>query len=246
VGPDRTYIDPEYNSKLCRFRLFEVTPLYVGQFCNEFAKFESETVKIGGAIEGYGFALQGGLVPSLGLNSQDTLADLSLPVPVKGLDLCNAVSISSYNTGAVFDAVSVPFNGMYAQHNANYFSPAFEEAKMNPMLFADGSTVQKIPIISFIQRGVEKIIAVVSAYTPIDYEGLQDYDGPTSWMSTKQIKMNMIDISLASLFGITPSDHSQLTGSIECQRNHIFETEQFATLIKGEIPYFLFTVCNIT
>lgn len=237
MGPDRAVIDNGYFRKINHLRAFEVTPLYVGQFSNEYARFDSDILRIGGVIEPYCFSLQGGAAPTSSLDYDATFGELLLPACRKGLDLSNAVSISSYNPGTIFDAVSVPFNDLYPQFNANYFSPAFEDPRMKPMLFVDGSATQKIPLIGFIQRGVEKIIVVTHSYTPIDYVALHDYTNPNSWVYTKKILSSYIDVSLASYFGITPSDLPATSNiSNEFRRNHIFQTEQFSVLIEGIHP----------
>jgi hypothetical protein len=234
IGPDRSWIDDQYNAQHNHFRVMDVTPLYMGQFSNEYAHFGTEKFKIGGVYEPFCFALQGGLPPEYGLEYDDSFGELLVPAPRKPLDFTNMISISSYNPGTIFDSYPLPFTEVFLPFTANYWSPAFEEPTMRPTLFADGGAMQNIPLITFIQRGVEKIIALSSSYTPIDYEALQDYGNPSNWIFSKQIRTSYIDVSLASFFGVIPSDlllaHDV---SSEYRRNHVFETDQFAELIEG-------------
>ena len=188
--------------------------------------------------------MDGGLAPEFGLEYDESFGEILVPSPRKALDLSNAVSISSFNPGTIFDSYPIPFTELFLPFTANYFSPAFEEPQMRPTLFADGGAMQNIPLITFIQRGVEKIICVCNSYTPLDYNSLKDYGNPSNWVFSKSVRTSCIDISLASFFGIVPSDLLLLHDiSSEYRRNHVFETDQFAELIEGTIPTFCKFYC---
>jgi hypothetical protein len=234
AGPERSNQENPYDAKYNQFRYFEVTPLYVGQFSNEYAAYGGEQIRLGGVIEPYGFSITGGQAPEYGLEEDELTGILDVPKPSRALDLTTAVSISSYNPGTVFDSYAIAESVAYPL-TCNYWSPTSEQPLIQPTIYADGGAVQNIPLISFIQRGVEKIIAVSNSYTPINYPVLLEYNSHRHWWRTKHIRSSDIDITLASFFGILPLQDSTMEMKIssDYRRNHVFETTQFDNLIRG-------------
>jgi hypothetical protein len=241
AGPQQGLFDPPYNEKNKRYDFFETTPLYVGtmrSFQEEYNVAGKTSIYYGGAIEPYAFAVKGGRAPAHGIVENNinrcTGRLLDVPKPQEMLDLTNVTSTSSLNPSALFESLyvfDVILDWVYS-----YWSPALHSPTVRKISFTDGGYTQNIPLTSFIQRGVEKIVLVCITYVPFDYFVVKN----SGWRETKKIGTYEFDSTIAAFFGITP-DRSKDTSFVDKKFGglnafdelQVFETKDFEILIDG-------------
>jgi hypothetical protein len=227
VGPQQGLLDKPYRAGNRSYHFFEATPLYVGTMRNYDSKFHVQggvEVRYGGVIEPYAFPVRGGKAPKAGLPKGKTSGELEVPVPAAGLDLVNVAGTSSLYPAGYFESfyiLDVLFDKAY-----DYWSPTLENPNVTSITFSDGGYVQNIPLIPFLQRGVEKIVIVAISSVKFDYSLIQG----ANWRETKRIPSGCIDWSLPSFFGVYPDNSDKLNDPTML---HVFETEEFGDLLDG-------------
>ena len=108
----------------------------------------------------------------------------------------------------------------------NYWSPTTYIKPHNyDMLFADGGSIENIPLMSFLQRKIKKIILFLNLQDP-----LQTKD---KWNVTKDyLKEKQISDAIPAYFGIFIKQDSEiLTRSYDYRKNHIFKKEDYFKLV---------------
>lgn len=200
IGPKRALLDRTYDSNEHDFRMFDITPLYVGQMATARSRFNDKSeITIGGIIEPFAFG-SGSFPPihGLGLNRQGLL---TAHKPLQSLDLVNVAATSHFKVAKI--TASHPLLEHTIDWSYDYYSPVLDSPKVIPCSFCDGGKLQSNGIIPFIQRGVEKIVYVITSRYEIDFDLLRDYDSPLNWNQTQVIPEDRIDESLSAMFGIT-------------------------------------------
>jgi len=229
IGPDHLLPpdDPFSSVKREPFYFFEITPLYVGNWSPKIIKYDfghgEESVMVGGAIEPIGFTTEchHSYKPEKGLGAGKMKDILSVPKPAEVFDLKDCTAMSSYASETLIgpdfvmkDSGSLSFN---------FWSCASENPVSSEMLVADGSYTQSIPLISFLQRRVKKIVLFFESTVPLlsSEEWNVDEDEPNE---------RHIDKGFASFFGIFPRNEE---GKLEFQNNQVFSSKDFNKVIKG-------------
>jgi hypothetical protein len=107
----------------------------------------------------------------------------------------------------------------------NYWSPAQSLVKQSDTLFADGGAVENIPLISFIQRRVKKIILFYVSSTPLapasKYDPVKDkYTG------------DQLTDALSTFFGVFDPDYANWEDrSLQYERDQVFATTDYAPVV---------------
>lgn len=251
-----TLIGPEegapytYKRNNQNYTFFEMTPIYVGHVKKinmeyNSNKKHSDTVQkrtVGGFLETFAFSRASnstdgeGIAPREGLKEGVVTAILEVPSPSGILDLGRASGASSYAPGAFFDSFSIQ---KPTSLHFNYYSPADPTSggqavstRKNTLFdtdFADGGSLENVPIISFIQRGVKRILYCSNSVTPLQPASKWNVDSPGAINLEDQV-----DSSISAFFGIFPGeDHHFEDRSYQYERDQIFATSDYATVIKG-------------
>lgn len=249
-----TLIGPEQGSPYTykrdnqNYTFFEMTPLYVGHVkrldmeYNTNKKRSNHVQKrtVGGFIETFAFSRAANttdgtnVAPPVGLSGAAT-AILDVPSPSGIFDLGHASGASSFAPGAFFDSFTIekPTSLRY-----NYYSPidptsggqslGSKKDSLFDTLFTDGGSLENIPLMSLLQRGVKRIVYCSNSATPLQPSSKWNIDAPDAMKLP-----NQIDSSISAFFGIyPPEDHKFQDRSYEYQRNQIFSTSDYPALVK--------------
>jgi hypothetical protein len=94
------------------------------------------------------------------------------------------------------------------------------------MFFADGGTIENIPLLSFLQRKVKKIILFMNYELP-----LQDM---RTWnVSTDLLKRDQISDAVPSYFGIFEKTDNILERSYDYDKNHVFDQSDYIKVVSA-------------
>jgi hypothetical protein len=234
LGPGKSLLDSPFQEVGTSFQMLEVTPLYIGQMKSSTFKHKDKDFSYGGFVEPIGYSVSGGIVPAKGLAKVETNGFLSMPKPKQGVDMTTVASTSTFVTNSAMKAKYIPLLGSKSIGNTyDYYSPVEIAPTSNSLMFSDGSSVQADPIISFIQRGVERIVSFISYRHPINYEALLNTNDENHWKRSKFIYEDYISPSLTALFGIMPVDLNGVALFPDHLQSQIFETDDFEGLIQG-------------
>eukprot|EP01034_Spumella_vulgaris_P036343 gene36343-44835_t len=215
VGPQ---VASPFNPRNQNLTLIEITPLYIGQFKSHDVRYNymddtdvkrHKTMRVGGAIEPFAFSHLGH-APREGLAEGQINGTLSVPPPDTVFDLQYATAATGWAPALLFDSFDrtvdkgdLPFD---------YWSPADPTPHAVPTDFADGGVYENIPLISFLQRRVPKIILFINGDTPLQPSYNPEFDAYDG----------QIDSTLASFFGVNPDPNTfieWLVGGIISTRN---------------------------
>jgi hypothetical protein len=251
-----TLIGPEegapytYKRNNQNYTFFEMTPYYVGHVKKIHMEYNSnkkhsDTVQkrtVGGFLETFAFSRASNrtdgedIAPREGLKEGVSMAVLEVPAPSGILDLGRAAGASSYAPGAFFDSFDIQ---KPTSLHFNYYSPtdptsggqtvSTRKNTLFDTVFADGGSLENIPLISFIQRGVKRILYCSNSVTPLQPSSKWNVDAPGAINLPDQI-----DSSISAFFGIFPGeDHHFEDRSYQYERDQIFATSEYSSVIKG-------------
>jgi hypothetical protein len=223
VGPNA---GAPYDGKTQNYTLLEITPLYVGQMKNldvdyKYAHGITHSKRVGGIIEPFAFA-RNGTAPVVGIAKDHTTALLNVPTPMSSLNLEFAAAASSYAPGSFFESLpKIDEQGLHF----TYWPPSAVMPFSDDVLFADGGAYENIPLISFLQRGVEKVVLFFVSSTPLT--PIDQWDAFTQPYTGKQVTD-----CLTSFFGVfDPNQLSVVDRAMEYDKNQVFPTADFAPVI---------------
>jgi hypothetical protein len=220
-----------YKSATQNYTMLEVTPLYVGQFHNLEVnyQYDGDESKVhqkleGGAVEPYAFSVQG-KGPANGIPSGQAIAQLSVPPPEIFMDLSFAAGASSYAPGSVVESLSPHILADDLALHFDYWPAASPQPETTDTYFCDGGAYQNIPLINYLQRGVQKIVLFFASSVP-----LQPF---SMWnVTTDPYSDDQITSDLASFFGAFPASQPDYENrTFEYERNQVFALEDYATVI---------------
>ena len=185
----------------------------------------SHVKHIGGIVEPYAFSRKG-RAPLKSISSDVTSGIIHIPDPKIFLDLSFTAGTVSYAPGALFESfhgVAKPLSMEF-----DYWSPSLESPESITMMYADGGSYQNIPLISFIQRKIPKIILFFMSSIPL--KPFEDWDVENDSYSDDQITND-----LSSYFGALSINRSYNfeDRSYELTKNQIFSQSDYITVIKG-------------
>jgi hypothetical protein len=238
IEPKKTLLDntgeivrSPRNSTSLKNCYIEATPLYIGQIQMNKLTNGNKKMVVGGLVEPIGCSTSGGKAPVKGLSRSLSQQTIFLQKPTKYLDLATIATTALFAPGELLegDRLAEPLMDWIC----DYWSPLEDKPTVTPTYIADGSNVMNIPIFSYIQRGVEKIVSVVNSHTSIDFGDLHDFGAASNWKYCGKIRPSTIDPWLASLFGYTLFDIKVNDKYKDFSKNHIFESNMFEDLIQG-------------
>mmetsp|Transcript_13113 Transcript_13113/g.12707 ORF Transcript_13113/g.12707 Transcript_13113/m.12707 type:complete len:569 (-) Transcript_13113:163-1869(-) len=228
VGPSKY---SAYGTNNHNYSRIDITPLYIGQMKTSdivykyFFNLFKRVVRIGGLLESFAFAAVGS-GPSKGLPEGSVSGLLTTPEPEKIFDLQFVAGASSFAPASF--AESIPFIGSFFGGEMSYWSPTYQNKKTQTqdMFFADGGTIENIPLITFLQRKVKKIILFMNYELP-----LQDV---RTWnVSTDLLKIDQISDAVPSYFGIFEKTGNILERSYDYDKNHVFDRSDYIKVVKA-------------
>lgn len=218
-----------YTASSQNYTMIEITPLYVGQLKKLDVTYQYQLIKhtktVSGAIEPFAFAVDGD-APFFGLASNHKNALLNVPEPTVGLDLQFAAGASGYAPGALIESLRPPNLSAQGLH-FDYWSPSNEVPRVEDTLFADGGSYQNIPLISFIQRRVSKIVLFFVSSTPL--KPADKYNPYTDPFTGTEITD-----CLTAFFGIlTPDQANWEDRSYQYEKDQVFAREDYPRVVSA-------------
>jgi len=226
VGPDILMPEaPFVDVSSQNFNFIEVTPLYVGNFHTHSIEYDKKlNVITGGVIEPFGFArtLRAYETPEKGLGNDQTEGLLFVPRPLQILDLEQIIAVSSYDPEMLFtqDFIMKDEGAFYF----DYWSCVPEKPIVLPTILADGSYSQNLPLISFLQRRVKKIV--------LFFESSTSLSPSDEWNPDEEFTPNHVDYALSSYFGIFPAISLEVH-EVVYGKNQVFPKEEFSKVVRG-------------
>mmetsp|Transcript_14616 Transcript_14616/g.49504 ORF Transcript_14616/g.49504 Transcript_14616/m.49504 type:complete len:565 (+) Transcript_14616:92-1786(+) len=210
------------------FTLVEMTPYAVGMWASNDVEYTSEsagasTTHVGGFVEP--FAAGGSTPPASGLASGEADGLVDVPVPEVPLSVGLTAGASSFFIGAFVEDFPEPASDDLGMHET-LWSPDLAAPVAEDMLWSDGGCLANLNILSFMQRGVEEILAFADFGTPLQPTG--------SWDPyTDDFTGSEMDASIPGFFGVIPTNRSIISqGSFDLTQNQVFPTEEFAPLVR--------------
>jgi hypothetical protein len=228
VGPSdgAPYTIPNQN-----FTMIEITPLYIGQYKNQDVQYHynhklKHTKRVGGAVEPFAFARKGS-APLLGLKDSETSGILRVPEPEELIDLQYAAGASGYAPGAFVESFGPNALASALGLPVDYWSPADRTPSALETLFADGGSYENIPLISFIQRRVPKIVLFMVSSTPL--QPADKYNPAVDPFDGKQISD-----TVSCFFGVLAKDTPDWQNrSYEYEKDQVFATSDYAVVVSA-------------
>jgi hypothetical protein len=228
VGPVDGAPYDEYNQN---FTLLEITPLYVGQMMKQSVAYDyhlgfTHHRTVSGAIEPFAISKSGEDSPYVGLASDHTTGWLTYNLPSDVFDLATAAGLSSYAPGAFVESLPLNTSEILGM-TMNYWSPSDLVPSGSTTFFADGGSYENIPLISFLQRRVEKIILFFNSVTPLQMSSNWD-------VAANQTYDDQVSDCLSSFFGVV-EEYLPWYGnrSFEYEKNQVYSVQDYITVIQG-------------
>eukprot|EP01031_Cornospumella_fuschlensis_P041033 gene41033-50056_t len=208
-----------YGPKNQNYTLLEITPLYVGQMKTQDVEYAysplgiKHTRRVGGLIEPFAFTVHG-KAPVFALAKDKTTDLLNVPAPTKGLDMSVATGASSYAPGSLISSLR-PDSLVNMSMHVDYWSPADYWPTSEDTYFADGGSYENIPLMSFLQREVTKIVLFFVSSTPLQ---------PSSKFNpyTDAPDESQVSNVLSTFFGVNPPQANWEDRSFEYEKNQVF------------------------
>lgn len=223
----------------------EFTPLYTGEFKNLDISYSYggnprnvHTKHVGGAIESFAFAVKGTKQPSRALSATESTSTLDVPAPEKVLDVAFMAGVSSYAPGSFFESIRIPDMAANLSMTYDYWSPstdtndvstdATSAPEVTTMMCADGGVYENIPLISFMQRRVPKIVLFFMPSTPL--LPFEDWDVSTS-PETTPYSEDQVTASLSAYFGVNPPQARWADRAYEREPIQVFSEDDYEVVI---------------
>lgn len=239
VGPSE---DAPFTTEAQNFTMMDFTPLYSGQMYTMDVSYNkgnkilhkkhvnTETKRIGGVIESFSLApgSQVDIAPKVGLKKGKSSDVLTIPTPSRFLDLEHAAGASGYAPGAFFESSHIPDFADKAGMHFSYWSPTERVTpEVTDMLVTDGGCYSDTPMISYLQRKVEKIVLFLNHHQPLLPAEDWNVTDPNVEPSADQI-----DRAVQSYFGVFPSESSVIYDrSYMVEKNQVFSKNDYSKVI---------------
>lgn len=218
-----------YEPKTQNYSMVEFTPMYVGQMNTIDIHYTNKlgldrTRRVGGVLEPFGFAIQG-KAPVFALADDKVSDELNVPAPTKVLDVQWAAGASSYAPGSFVSSLR-PDNLTETSMHIDYWSPADHWPTTTDTYFADGGAFENVPIISFLQRGVDRIVFFCTGSTPLQPSNKYNpYTDP--------IEQDSISNVVSAYFGVLPPEANWQNRSFEYEKNQVFPKEDYPRVVSA-------------
>jgi hypothetical protein len=222
----------KYTNATFNFTRVEFTPLYTGDLCHWDVTYHYHDGKVhefdyGGAVEPFAFGIGVSEAPAKGLEKGVEEDMLAVPIPDRIADVAYGAAMGSYAPGSMM--VTIPFIDHETDWDANYWSPADPNPLARKYDWADGGVLENMPLLSFVQRGVERIVIFDNAEPPMYMSSQWDVE-------KEPLKPGMIDESFAAYFGWYPKfakDAFLYNRAFEQRAYQIFDQEDYFGVVKA-------------
>jgi len=212
--------------------MIEITPLYVGQMKTQDVEYKYSPLnivhkkRVGGAVETFAYARVGS-GPTVGLSSTQSSGTLKVPEPTTILDLQFAAGASGYAPGALVESLTPEELASALGMPFDYWSPADKVPQTTSTLFADGGSYENIPLISFLQRKVPKIILFMVSSTPL--MPVEKYNPYTDTFDGTQLTD-----TVTCFFGVLAKDTPNWQNrSYEYEKDQVFATSDYPIVVSA-------------
>lgn len=229
VGPTE---GAPYKLDAQNYSMIEFTPLYAGQMKSQVITYQysgifgrKHEIHVGGAVEPFAYS-RVGTPPTVALSAGTTAASMSVPEPETYLDLAYAAGASSYAPGSFFESYPLLPQDSFGLP-MDYWSPSDRLPTKKNWLFADGGVFENIPLISYLQRKVSKIILFINCEQPLAPADKWNVrvDPPAS---------NQITDALSAFFGVLPSGEAKWQNrSYEYEMDQVFAKSDYYDLVEA-------------
>lgn len=231
-----------YTPKTQNFTRIEITPLYVGQMRGQEVTYKEANcllhcehqVEVGGAIESFAFTRNEASSRSLvGLPASVTSGILSVPTVSQPMDVQFATAASSFAPGAFFESMHPSKLADALGMEFNYWSPSSPLPQEKKAMFTDGGCYENIPLISFLQRKVERIVLFFNAETALQPSSTWDVAAEQAANPGFYDQKQVTD-TLSMYFGIWEKDESRwMNRSYQIEYNQVFDQSEYVKVIQG-------------
>jgi hypothetical protein len=194
IGP---HAGASYQNTTFNFTRIEFTPLYTGDLAHWNVTYHYDNGQVheyqyGGAIESFAFPIGSSEAPDVGLEVDEKEGSLAVPAPAEIPDVAYGPAVGSFAPGSIMSTVS--FINDQTSWDGNYWSPSDPNPVARSYDWADAGVLENMPLLSFVQRGVEKIVIFDNCVTGLH---MADVFNP----ETDQMVTGMIDEAFAAYFG---------------------------------------------
>lgn len=220
-----------YTHKNQNYTLLEITPMYIGQMCNQDVDYHytggvKHTKRVGGLLEPFAWSSSGS-APTKGLLASQQTGLLQVPPPKEVMDLRNSAAASSYAPGSFVEAFHPASLANALGMHFDYWSPASALPKAEDTLFTDGGAYENIVLISYLQRRVPKVVLFFSSSTPL---------APASRYNPATDTFTGAELSdcLTAFFGVLPEPMSKFENrSFEYEQDQVFAKSDYSRVVSG-------------
>jgi hypothetical protein len=221
-----------YQADAQNYSMIELTPMYIGQLRTQEIEFHysplnvKHTRTVGGAVEPFAWP-HAGLPPTTGLSKRQTAGILSVPEPTEAMDLRYSAAASSYAPGSFVESLRPADVANALGMHFDYWSPSSPMPIGEDTLFADGGCYENIPLISFLQRRVNKIVLFINGVTPL--QPSEKYNPYTDDFTGKELSD-----SLTAFFGVLGVNASDFNDrSYEYEKDQVFAREDYGRVVSA-------------
>uniref|UniRef100_A0A7S3MCL6 PNPLA domain-containing protein n=1 Tax=Spumella elongata TaxID=89044 RepID=A0A7S3MCL6_9STRA len=234
-----TFVGPKdgapYMPKTQNYSLIEISPLYVGSAKSLDVNFKSiekpfkkpQTVRVGGFVEPFGVASAGGAAPATGLPTDANSGTLTVPAPKRILDLAQSLAATSYAPGTLLESLGIPKLAEGLSMHFDYWSPTSATPSLDTVMLGDGGSYENIPLISFLQRRVPKIVLFFMSTIPL--QPFQDWNVTSDPQAYEHITDD-----LAAFFGAIDYKLKRFEDrTYEYEKDQVFALDDFNRVALG-------------
>ncbi len=214
------------------FTRLEMTPIYVGEMRQldveyEYLHGKVHTKRVGGLVEAFAFNKHGA-GPASGLPAGSSTGLLQVPEPTTIADIATFAAVNGWAPGTFTDLLRPKELANEFSIHFDYWSPTqSEKPDVTDFIFSDGGTYEDLPLISFLQRRVDRVILFVNDAKPL-YPA-DRYNPYTDVYTGEEASLN-----IAAYFGVFPSPPEKFTDLVtEYSKNQVFPTENYANVISS-------------
>jgi predicted acylesterase/phospholipase RssA len=228
MGPVEASSTMESENKSYTF--FEFTPLYAGQINKHVIDYGTISTKmtVGGLVENIAYSSNGER-PVRGLFQNESSAVLAVPKTSAGLSLRFITGASSFVPGAALEALAEKSLNEEVPR-LNYWTPTSKDPEVVDAMFTDGGSTQNIPLISFLQRRVKRIVLFLNSNVPLS----------STWNAKSDTYSGAeISVDLSCYFGVMPDESMASTAQklalqfSDLKFNQVFPKEDFAVVVES-------------
>jgi len=213
-----------------RLTNLELSPLYTGHWRTERLDFQgksaSENVSFGGLLESFGF---GGAVTQIeGLKATAKEGIVRIPAPIVPLRVADLPGMSSWAFGKTLqDFWPLQWMNKLENPRVAYWSPTqCIDCNSTTMYMGDGGTLDNTNLLGMLQRGVSRIVVMMTSAVALTPRKRWDPSTPQGWGN---ISHSHCSDSLNGYFGVGKDTALWYNYS----NNQVFPEHEYATVVNA-------------